>query len=789
MKFVAACALIACASGPLNAQTAITTSTSSVRSGEPVTLNFANADIEAVARTMATITGRNVVVDPRVKGQLTLVTERAVSPAAAFDQFLAALRLQGFTVVEAAGLYKVVPEADAKLQAGSVSVTQGSSGRAPSGGQIVTQIFKLNFENAANLVPVLRPLISPNNTINVNPGNNSLVITDYADNLQRIARIIAAMDVSNASDVEVIPLQNAVASELAPLVSRLIEGSGGAAPTAAVAQGTPVAGGGESTFRTTLLAEPRSNSLIVRAANPARLALVRSLVAKLDQPAAPGSSASHGNIHVVYLKNAEATKLAATLRAALAATQTGTGTGGGATSGGFTATSNSGGGNSSGMSQVGGAFGGGNAGGNSMGMGGGNSGGGLGSNAGSLNSANSNQPSTGGQIQADPSTNSLIISAPEPQFRQLRAVIDQLDGRRAQVLVESLIVEVAANKVAQFGIQWQTVAGNYGNGTIGVLGTNSSQGGGANILNLALAAASGSASSVASALASGNATPGNGLNVGVAPRINGNYYLGALAHFLENTGDANVLSTPNLLTVDNEEAQIIIGNNVPFVTGSYANSTGGATVNPFTTVERKDVGLMLRVRPQISENGTVKLTLYQEVSQVDASTMGNANGPSTSKRSIESTVLVNDGSVIVLGGLLEDRYSMGQDKVPLMGDLPLVGGLFRNENRSRQKTNLMVFLRPVVIRDTATSDALVTDRYEAIRALQQVTQPAPSAVLGGVSAAPVLPPLQPQAPATPGAPRPAPPGPLIAPLQTEPIPLTPAPAPAPAVGNNPYSPQ
>jgi general secretion pathway protein D len=788
MKFVAACALIACASGPLNAQTAITTSTGSVRSGEPVTLNFANADIEAVARTMATITGRNVVVDPRVKGQLTLVTERAVSPAAAFDQFLAALRLQGFTVVEAAGLYKVVPEADAKLQAGSVSVTQGSSGRAPSGGQIVTQIFKLNFENAANLVPVLRPLISPNNTINVNPGNNSLVITDYADNLQRIARIIAAMDVSNASDVEVIPLQNAVASELAPLVSRLIEGSGSAAPTAAVAQGTPVAGASESTFRTTLLPEPRSNSLIVRAANPARLALVRSLVAKLDQPAAPGSSASHGNIHVVYLKNADATKLAATLRAALAATQTGTGTGGGATSGGFTATS-SGGSNSGGMSQVGGAFGGGSAGGSSTGMGGGNSGGGLGSTAGSLNSANSNQPSTGGQIQADPSTNSLIISAPEPQFRQLRAVIDQLDGRRAQVLVESLIVEVAANKVAEFGIQWQTVAGRYGNGTIGVLGTNSTQGGGANILNLALAAASGSASSVASALASGNATPGNGLNVGIAPRVNGNYYLGALAHFLENTGDANVLSTPNLLTVDNEEAQIIIGNNVPFVTGSYANSTGGNTVNPFTTVERKDVGLMLRVRPQISENGTVKLTLYQEVSQVDGNTLSDRNGPTTSKRSIESTVLVNDGSVIVLGGLLEDRYAMGQDKVPLMGDLPLVGGLFRNENRSRRKTNLMVFLRPVVIRDAATSDALVQDRYEAIRALQQGTQPAPSAVLGGVSAAPVLPPLQTQTPATPGNPRAVPPGPLIAPLQTESIPLTPAPAPAPAVGNNPYSPQ
>lgn len=766
---IAASALLACATGPVHAQTAINTDTGSVRPGEPVTLNFAGADIEAVARTMATITGRNVVVDPRVKGQLTLVTERAVTPAAAFQQFLAALRLQGFTVVEAAGLYKVVPEADAKLQAGSVTVSQGGGrGTAASGGQIVTQIFKLNFENAANLVPVLRPLISPNNTINVNPGNNSLVITDYADNLERLGRIVAAMDVSNASDVEVIPLQHALASELAPLVSRLVEGSGSAALP--VAAGAPQGAGQTDTgFKTTLVPEPRSNALIVRAANPARLALVRSLVARLDQPAAPGSSAATGNIHVVYLKNADAVKLAATLRAAMAASWGNPAGGAAGASGGQGAGATSSGGltqTSGGMNS--GGFGGGSS------SSGGSSGGGLGSTAGSLNSANRNQPSTGGQIQADPTTNSLIISAPDPQYRQLRAVIDKLDGRRAQVLVESLIVEVSANKVAEFGIQWQGVMGNYGNGTVGVIGTNSTQGGGANILSLALAAASGNPTTIANSAAN----LGTGLNVGIAPRINGNYYLGALANFLDSTGDANVLSTPNLMTLDNEEAQIIIGNNVPFVTGSYANSTGSSTVNPFTTVERKDVGLMLRVRPQINENGTVKLTLYQEVSQVDAATASNANGPSTSKRSIESTVLVADGSVIVLGGLLEDRYAMGQDKVPVMGDLPLVGGLFRNENRSRRKTNLMVFLRPVVIRDDATSDALMMDRYEAIRALQQNTQPAQSAVMRGVSGAPVLPPLRPDmAPGTPGvAPTGAPSTAPLVPL----VPDRPAPAPLPA---------
>lgn len=759
MNSIAFSAFLACLSGQIHAQTAVGTGTSSVRSGEPVTLNFANAEIEAVARTMATITGRNVVVDPRVKGQLTLITERAVPPAAAFQQFLAALRLQGFTVVESAGLYKVVPEADAKLQSGGVSVSQGGGSSGPSGGQIVTQIFKLNFENAANLVPVLRPLISPNNTINVNPGNNSLVITDYADNLQRLARIIAAMDVSNATDVEVIPLRNAVAADMAPLVSRLIDGSSSGA-AAGAAQGQS-----DNSFKTTLLAEPRSNSLILRAANPARVALVRMLVEKLDQPPVPGSAASTGNIHVVYLKNADATKLATTLRAAMASAN-----GNGSSNGGGVSASSSSTGNTSAMSL-------GNSTSSSNGGGLGSSGG-LGASTGSSSGgATSNQPSTGGQIQADPTTNSLIISAPEPQYRQLRAVIDKLDGRRAQVLVESLIVEVSASKLAQFGIQWQGTVGSSGSGTVGVIGTNSGTAG-TNILSATAALATGSTSSIATAVGS----LGGGLNMALAPRINGQYYLGALANFLQNSGDANVLSTPNLMTLDNEEAKIVIGNNVPFVTGSYANTTGSSTVNPFNTVERKDVGLMLRVRPQISENGTVKMAIYQEVSKIDASTLKDTNGPTTSKRSIESNVVVDDGNIIVIGGLLEDSYSQAEDKVPVMGDIPVVGALFRSENRSRKKTNLMVFLRPVVVRDTVTSDALMADRYESIRALQQVVQPASNPVMRSVSGAPILPPLEPRPRAEAPAPSPAAPADVPAPLmpqQVVPPVVTPAPAAAP----------
>ncbi len=693
IQTIATTALLISASGTIHAQTKQRTApnATSAPAGEPVTLNFVNADIEAVARTMATITGRNVVVDPRVKGQLNLVAERPVSPAAAFQQFLAALRLQGFTVVESSGLYKVVPEADAKLQGGSVSVARGgnagSSGLA--GGQIVTQIFKLNYESAGNLVPVLRPLISPNNTININPGTNALVITDYADNLQRLGKIIAAMDVSNATDVEIIPLQNAIATELAPLVARLIDGgaaSGGASSTH---------GQTDTFFKTTLLAEPRSNALIVRAANPARVAQVRALVAKLDQAPAAGNASANGNIHVVYLKNADATQLATTLRAAMAAN----GAGAAASSSAAPSSGNS----SAGLSAA-------------MGMGAGST-------------STSNQPSTGGQIQADPATNSLIITAPEPQYRQLRAVIEQLDGRRAQVLVESLIAEVNVEKSAQFGIQWQSLIGQNSN-LIGIVGSNFNVGG-ANLFNLAQSIYQ----------KDGQVLPSGGMNIGLAGKHNGEYVLGALANLLQTSGDGNVLSTPNLLTLDNEEAKILIGENVPFPTGSYAN-TGGNTssVNPFTTVERKDVGLTLRVRPQINENGTVKLVIYQETSAVKASNEKSLNGPTTTKRSIESTVLVEDGSIIVIGGLLQDKYSGGQEKVPFLGDIPGIGALFRSDTRTREKTNLMVFLRPVVLRSGDDSSRLSMDRYDLMRGLQQNAQPTPSATVP-INEGPLLPAL------------------------------------------------
>jgi general secretion pathway protein D len=643
--------------------------------GDPITLNFNNAEIEAVARTIALISGMNVVVDPRVKGTITLVTEKPVSRSVAMAQFLSGLRLQGFTMVESAGLLKVVPEADAKLQSGAVE-TSDSAPKGAGGGQIVTQIFKLNFESASNLVAVLRPLISPNNTINANPGNNSLVITDYADNLRRIARIIAVMDVSNATQVEVIDLKHAIAVDLAPLVLKLIDSSASASGAAA--------GTADTSFKTTVIAEPRSNTLVVRAANTARVELVKSLVAKLDQPGL-SSNGALGNIHVVYLKNADATKLAATLRAAMGSAAT----------------------NPQSSSNA---------------------------------SANAAAPAatSGGQVQADTATNSLIITAPEPQYRQLREVIERLDARRAQVFVESLIAEVSADRAAEFGIQWQGVLGKNGDSVIGLLGTNFGAGG-KNIVTLGAGAAA------------GTVAPARGINIGAAQQTNGIYALGFLARFLEESGSGNVLSTPNLLTLDNEEAKIVIGQNVPFVTGQFTNTnTGNGAVNPFQTIERKDVGLTLKVKPQISENGTVKLTIFQEVSSVQASTVNATNGPTTNKRTIESNVLVEDGSVVVLGGLLQDEFQGSGEKIPGLADLPLIGNLFKSESRGRKKTNLMVFLRPVVVRDGAATERLSLDRYEQMRSGMKDAQPLPS-VMAPVNAAPTLPEAQPSAKPAPKA--------------------------------------
>jgi general secretion pathway protein D len=672
---LAACLSVALLPAPL----AYAQSPSARFRGEPVTLNFVNADIEGVTRAMSLILKQQFVVDPRVKGNITVYSEQPLTPREAYFNFLAALRGLGFTVVEVGGLFKVVPEADAKLQSGTVSIGEVSR----RGDQIITQIFKLTHENANNMVPVLRPLISPNNTINANPGNNSLVITDYADNLARIAKIIAAMDTPAAGDVEVIPLKHAVASDIVAIVQRLTDPAG-----AGAAIGVAPIGGGTGA---SILVDARSNSLLVRAPNGARLASIRSLVEKLDQPNAGANGL--GNIWVVYLKNADATKLAAVLRAAF------TSSGGGAAGGGAAAPTGT-----------------------------------VAATAGAATPATapisvSAGPSTGGFIQADPSTNSLVITGPEPLYKQLRAVIDQLDSRRAQVYIESMIVEVSGDDAANFGLQWQGLLGKDGDKNGVFAGTNFGSTG--NLLTIDQAQISGSAAGI---------TLGEGLNIGLITKIAGAYGIGAIANILRSRANTNIVSTPNLITLDNEEAKIIVGSNVPFVTGS-STTTGTGTTNPFQTIERKDVGITLRIKPQIGEGGTVRMQIFQESSSLsDKVAPGTSNaGPSTNKRSIESTVIVDDGQILVLGGLIEDRFAENRTKVPLLGDIPFIGALFRSESRTKTRTNLMVFLRPTIMRDADSSNRISLDRYELLRGQQKDAQPSPS-MLVPINESPVLPP-------------------------------------------------
>ena len=603
------------------------------------TLNFPDAEIDAVSRAMAAVLERQIVVDPRVKGKITLYTDDPVTPTQAYAMYTSALRGLGFAVVDSNGLLKVVPEADAKLQTGAVSAAAASR----QGDQVVTQVIRVVYENANNLVPVLRPLISPNNTINANPGNNTLVITDYASNLARIGTLIAALDTPSATDVEVMPLKYALAADLAVTVLRLSEGAGSAAAPAAA--GAPAATSTSGGATTSVMADTHINALLVRAPNPARLAAIRALVAQLDRPG--GSGAGGSNIHVIYLQHVEATRLATVLRAALPANDASrSGTGGGTS--GSSATSGSSPSSSSSSSTTA-----------------------SGANSAQATTpiASTAQPSIGGYIQADPSSNSLIVTAPEPLYRELRAVVDLLDTRRAQLYVESLVVEVDASKALDVGLQWKQIF-NISNSTELTLGT--------------------------------------------------------VATALETMSGTNILSTANLVTLDNEEAKIVVGQNVPFVTGSYT-TTGTSTTSPFQTIERKDVGLTLRIRPQIGKNGAIRMTILQESSSV-AST-SSSSGPTTNKRSIESTVVVNDGKIIVLGGLIEDSYTAEANQVPWLGGVPYIGALFRSLSRTRKKTNLVVFLRPLVMRDEAASDELSLDRYDQIRARQRALPRDPNKVL------------------------------------------------------------
>ncbi|TAK51439.1 MAG: type II secretion system protein GspD, partial [Betaproteobacteria bacterium] len=499
-----------------------------------VTLNFANADIEGVVKVVGEITGKNFVLDPRVKGTVNIVSARPVARALVYPVFLSAIRLQGFTAIEERGVVMIVPEADAKFFRGAAAPAQERPRAAES--TILTQVFRLEYQSAVQIVPVLRPLIPTNNTIMAYPASNALVVTDYASNLQRIERIIESLDQPSDSEPIIIRLQHASAIDVAQTISRLMT-----EPTQAA----------DPTQRFTISADARTNSLLAHAGNPSRLLRVRQLVAMLDSPTSAG-----GNIHVIYLKNAVAVKVAEVLRAVY--------TGESAPAAAAAARP-------------------------------------AAPPLGQAQPPAQAAAAAPGIIQADAATNSIIITAPDAIYNNLRAAVEKLDVRRAQVYVEALIAEVTADKAAEFGIQWQSLSG---------LGKTSTQGfGGTNF---------GTPSQNIIGFSQNPGVAGRGLNIGVVkgtiniPGVGEILNLGVLLRALEADNNANILSTPTLLTLDNEEAKIVIGQNVPFITGQYAVSAAATTPTPFQTIERKDVGLTLRIKPQISEGGAIRLQIFQE---------------------------------------------------------------------------------------------------------------------------------------------------------------------------------
>lgn len=660
-----------------------------------VNLSFSNVDISQVAKAIGAATDTTILVDPRVKGQLNLVSDNPVSKELALKTLEAALRMQGFALVRDNGILKVVPEADAKLQ--GVPTYVGNTPQA-RGDHVITQVFRLKNESATNLMPVLKPLISPNNTITAYADDNTLVVTDYADNVRRIAAIIAGVDTGDSQKVSVVPLDHESAADLAPVVQKMLDPSG--------------IGNTDTMLKVSVTADLRINSLLLRARNPSRIKDAKALIAELDAP-----TRVPGNMHVVRLQNANAADLAKVLRGMLGLSGGDAGTesdksgaksfnqgnGGTSTKSGMGTTASTG---TSGVPPLPGTTESSSASGSDP----------IGGQGGLIAGARggSSDAGPGGMIQADPATNSLVVTAAEPVYQNVRNVIDELDVRRAQVYLEAMIVEMSATSAANLGVQWQgALQSSSGNNAL-FGGTNFNTSTSQGIVNLT---AQGQTLSKNLSTAAQTTLLNNGINIGLIHNFGSFFALGALVQALATVSNATILSSPNLITLDNEEARIVVGSNVPVQTGSYSTATAvsGNGVNAFNTFDRQDVGIVLHVKPQIEHGGTIKLQIYSEDSSVDPASTNNPGGVTIIKRSVQSTVLSDDGEIIVLGGLIQDNYAEGNNKVPLLGDIPLVGSLFRAENKGRTKTNVMVFLRPVIIRDGETAASISESRYDYVR--------------------------------------------------------------------------
>ncbi|MHB1567266.1 MAG: type II secretion system secretin GspD [Acidiferrobacter sp.] len=654
---------------------AVVSTSPAVPKGEML-FNFDNADIRAVIRTMAELTGKNFLIDPRVQGKVTIVSATPVTTAAAYQIFLGALKAQGFTAVSGpGGVVKILPQANAR-QAAPVGV------HWPVGGdQLVTQVIPVEVGQAALLMPLLRPLMSSTGVISLYSPTNTLLITDYADNVRRLLRIVNSLEAEMRAPVAIIPLHYASAVDMANLLVRLGEAQLPGATGAPMGDYAPAF----------IVPDTRSNSLLVRTASARKLRFITALVARLDVPGGAG-----GTTHVVYLRNARASKLAKILQGLLE-------------------------GEAKSASAV--------------------------STAPVVPVAMVGAPSRyavskkaikAALVQADPSINALIISAPDAVYDNLRAVIAKLDIRRAQVFVQALITEVTTNDEAELGVQWAGAAPVGGSGAVGGLTNFPLTGSGI----VSTAAAPATTLSSAAGLTLGY--------ISSSLTVDGQKVIGlsALARALQSISGVNVLSTPDLLTLDNTEAKIMVGQNVPFVTGSYATvgTSGSALINPFQTVEFKNVGLTLKIKPQITAGNNVKMELYEDVSSIAPSITG-AVDLITNRRELKTTVIVANGHTIVLGGLIDDEVQNIWQGVPLLDRIPFIGSLFRYRQREKEKDDLMIFLKPVIVRSPQASEGFTASRYAYLQAEASAMRFSHSWVLPNYRA-PHLPPLQQPPPRT-----------------------------------------
>lgn len=617
-------------------------------------INLKDADISALVNEMAEITGKNFVVDPRVKGNVTVISSRAMSSAELYELFQSVLSINGFAAVPNGPVIKILPDTNAR-QAG-VRVDAAGIG---SGETLVTRVIMLQQASANELLAALRPMMPQFAHMAAVPGANALIISDRANNADAMEAVIRELDSGQPDDaIEIIPLQNGKAEDLISILETMEAGSAAAGRD------------GKSAGKVRIVADERTNRLLVRGDKALR-DRVRAMVRNLDD--APEQSDE--TVKVFRLKYANARQVAEVLRGVLANENDKT-----TTSSAPGATSSSSG--SSGVTNL----------------------------SGSADSSPRAQPGTttitvgSSSLIADESQNALIVRAKPRQIRQVESILSDLDSRRAQVLIQAAIVEVSGDNAAQLGVQWA-----YGSPTSGVGVINFSNAG-ASVANLATAAVSGN-------FASAGIGQGALLGIGSSSKnSNGDRtFIGALVQALSSVADANLLSTPSIMTLVNQEAKIVVGQNVPFITGSTGTSGSGVT-NPFTTIQRQDVGITLKVTPSLSEGGTVRLDVEQEVSSVVPSVEGiRSSDIITNKRSIKTSILADDGQTIVLGGLVQDDVKKSISKVPFLGDLPGIGVLFRATSESRVKRNLLVFLQPTILRDAASAAALTQKQYASVR--------------------------------------------------------------------------